>query len=223
MKKYNLIYKIIVGITLFMPISIFLIYSAAADNVYYNYEIYGVEIADLSTFKIDDEYFIYTIDNKANYSGYVRYDTDLGTYGILINDKDIIKIDKSYYSVVKNILSDVKDKEVSAKKSWAIPFTVMVSLGAIGIVVLVIQGKMGWAKKYPRVAVLISLGVGTGILYIIDSVVGSILNVFLISLVSWCLYLLEYMFVSGKITANKREKSSSDLSRALADALKDYR
>lgn len=216
-KKGLLIYKIISGLTLILPISVFLILQATIFSIVPDYIIYGAEISDLNVFNIDKEYFIYSTIKTPNYNGYVSYNAELDEYGILVNEKDIIKIKNTF---INYKLQDIKKIESDNKKSWAIPTAFFISIGAALIVVAVIKGKMGWSKKYPRIAVMIALFTGTVILFIINSIVSNILNVFLIGTVSWGIYLIEYMFVNNKLSEREKEKKTSDLANALKEALK---
>ena len=56
---------------------------------------------------------------------------------------------------------------------------------------------MQWFKKRRRLGVFISLGVGTLVLYLINMVVDNLFMVFLIALVSWGVYCIEYLAMNG--------------------------
>ena len=79
---------------------------------------------------------------------------------------------------------------------------------------------MGFLKKYRRLSVLLSLLIGTLILYGIDLIVSNMLNVFLVALASWTVYCIEYLVAMGfdkekrleekeKLLKEKREQLSS--------------
>lgn len=216
-KKGLVIYKILSIATLVLPVSVFLILQATIFSIAPDYTIYNAEINDLNVYNLKDEYFIYSTTKTPNFSGYVSYNVELDSYGIVVNEKDIIKVGKTF---INYKLEDIKKIETNNKKSWTVPLATFISIGALLIVLLVVKGKMGWAKKYPRVAVMISLTTGTTILFIINTIVVNILNVFLVATVSWGIYLLEYMFVNNKLTERERQKKSSDLTEALKEALK---
>lgn len=215
-KKANLIYKIITAITLILPTSLYLFLSATIFNIIPDYIVYDTPIEDMVI--VND--FIYTTDTTVSYDGVVVYNADLDTYGINVTSDDIIKIGHNYYSLQDNALTDIKKFEVQKQVSYKIPITVFISALGVGIVLMVVNRKMEWYKKYPRTSVLISLLVGTIVLYIMNMVVANILNVFLVATVSWAIYCIEYNVKQGKLNSATAEKESNDLIDTLRKALK---
>ena len=64
---------------------------------------------------------------------------------------------------------------------------------SVAIVALVVAGKMKWLKHRIRLSVFLSLGIGTLVLYGISTIVSNMFNVFLIALISWSVYCIEYL------------------------------
>lgn len=224
-KKGNLIYKIIVSITLFIPIPMYLFLSATLFGITPNYTI-NAKIDTISVFHVGDEYFITTSDKTATIDGLIAYNEVYDVYGIYIDSDDIIKIEKNYYSYVHNKnndtyeLVDIKKFEVQKQTSYKIPLSFFISLGGVLIAVLIIQGKMQWHKKYKRLATLISLLSFTVIMLVINTIVSNLLNIFLVATTSWAIYCIEYLVVKGKIDKKKAEKQESDLLGTLRGLLK---
>lgn len=226
-KKASLIYKLITTITLFVPLPLYLFLSATLFNITPDYTIHA-KIDTISVYQVEDEYFITSNDKMAIFDGLVTYNEDYDTFGIYITSDNIVKIDGKYYSYVENsaedktmVLKDIKVFKIQEKQSLNIPIITIVSGISVFIVYLIIQGKMGWAKKYPRTAVLSALTTGTLILFIIDFIIGGMLNVFLVATVSWALYCLEFTVKENLLDKKDATKIESDLLRTLKDALKD--
>ena len=143
-----------------------------------------------------------------------------GKYGIIITEEDIIKIDKNYYSYVVNEekvreLVDIKKFEIQKQQSYKLPISFFISLFAVLIVLGIIQGKMQWHKKHPRVAVLVALLTGTVILFILNSIIGGILGVFATATASWAVYCLEYLFYQNTLDEKDKANKESEILRAL--------
>jgi len=75
-------------------------------------------------------------------------------------------------------------------------------------------------KKYPRVSALVALVTVTVLLFIINTVISNILNVFLIATVSWALYCIEYAVRNNMISGATADKQENDLISTLKEALK---
>lgn len=221
--KSKVIYKLISTLTLILPLPIYLILSATIFNIKADYVIQNVEIADLSVFTKDDEYFITSNNKDAIYYGTMSYDNDLDSYVLVIEDGDIIKVGKGYYSysIEKAELIDVRKFEIEKQQSYKIPLSVFISLGAVLIVILVIQKKMDVYKKYPRTATFVALLTGTIVLFIMNTIVSSILNVFLIATTSWGAYCLEYIVYSSSVKTKTDAKKENDIIGALKKALEE--
>lgn len=221
--KSKVIYKLISTLTLVLPLPIYLILSATIFNIKPDYTIQNVEIANLSVFSKDDEYFIVSDNKDAIFYGTMAYDVDLDTYVLVIEEDDIIKVGRDFYSydLEKGELIDIKKFELEKQQSYKIPLSVIISLGAVLIVVLVIQKKMDVYKKYPRTATFVALLTGTIVLYIMNTIVGNILNVFMIATTSWGAYCLEYMIYTGTAKSKTDAKKENDIIGALKKALEE--
>jgi len=219
--KKNL-YKIITTITLFVPLPVYLFLSATLFNITPDYIVKNVEINEINIIATDDESynFLYTDDTSVVYNGSIVYYN--GKYGIYIDNDDIIKLDDGYYSYdfTNQVLKDIKEFEVQKQMSYKIPTTFFISVFGVGIVFLITQKKMLWYQKYPRLSVLITLLTVTIFLYVLNTIIGNILNVFLIATVSWALYYLEYLVNQNKIKDSQAKKIESDLINNLKEALK---
>ena len=199
MLKNKLVQKIIYGLTLALPISLYLFISLALNGVDVNYHIkyekktYTVYNLDNGNLFIKDDF-----GNIDWVDATLTWDTSSSVYGLEIKENEIIRINKDYHIVkldketnklaVREMTKD--DKVKTESNSWGLVF--IVSIITTGIVVLVIIGKMQMAKKYPVIATLVSLIVGTSILGFINAIVGSMLNVFMIFTGAWAGFTAEY-------------------------------
>ena len=213
-KKSNLIYRILTIITLGAPLPIYLFLSATLFNINPDYEISNITSESVLTEVVDEYTFIYTNDTTAILNGaVVQYE---GEYGFYMDEDDILKLDNGYFN---NKLEDIKTLEVNKQLGYKLPLTFFISLFGVGIVALIVSGKLEWHKKYPRTAVLISLVTGTVILFILNTFISSILGVFVVATASWAIYCIEYMVHNNQITQTKADKTESDVLAALKEAL----
>lgn len=221
-KTKKLIYKIVTAITLFAPLPLYLFLMATLFNIDPDYIIY-TEIENVEVLEIvedEEQTFFITTINNAKMDGVVEFKYD--KYGIVITEEDIIKIDKNYYSYIENKekenvreLVDIKKFEVQKQQSYKLPISFFISLFAVLIVVLIIQGKMQWHKKHPRLAVLVALLTGTVILFILNSIIGSMLGVFAVATASWAVYCLEYLVYQNSLDEKDKANKESEILRAL--------
>ena len=228
--KSNLLYKIITIITLAVPLPLYLFLSATLFNITPDYTINHAKITELAIVSeiVDAEEYTYIITTnvEATFSGLVVFIPSEGTYGIMVDSKDIIKVNRNYYSAIKNEetnlyeMIDVKKFAIEQSQRAKFPVAFFVSVLGLLIVFAVVQGKMKWYKQYPRVSAFVGLLTGSVVLFLIDSVVGSLLNVFLIATVSWGVYCLEYLVAQGKVKELNAAKTENDLTMALKNALK---
>jgi len=220
-KKANLIYKIITMITLIAPLPVYMFLSATLFNIIPDYTINNVDASEVIVVELDEYTFIYTDSAEAIYDGVVVQNE--GNYGFYVDEEDIIKIDKEFYSynIEENALIDVEKFEMQKQTSYKIPITVFITAIGVGIVFLIVQRKMEWYKKYPRISVLIALALGTAILYVLNTIIGNILNVFLIATIEWAVYLLEYMTKNNLISGTVAKKEENDILSQLNKALKE--
>lgn len=227
-KKGNVIYKVITAITLFVPLPVYLFLMATLFNIKPDYIIYttidNVEVIEYieneNTDKEEHLYFLTTKDN-ATMDGVVEFRD--GRYGIFIEEEDIIKIDKNYYSYIlkDNVrqLVDIKKFELKKQQSYKIPISFLISVFGVLVVVLIINGKMQWRKEHPRLAALITMLTVTVVLYIINVIISNILGVFIVATTSWAVYCLEYLVYKGTIEDREKEQKESEIIRALKGLL----
>lgn len=222
--KSKLIYKLITGATLFVPLPLYLFLMATLFNIVPDYVVY-TEIENVQVLEyVENEETIYflTTTNNASLNGLVEfYDNK---WGIYIDSKDIIKIDKNYYSYVEidNVreLKDIKKFEIQKEQSYKIPISFFISAFGILIVVLIVQNKMQWHKRFPRLAALLALLTGTITLFILNTIIGNILGVFLVATASWAVYCLEYMVHQQTLDEKEKAKQESDLLNTLKGLIK---
>jgi len=213
MKKNKLIYKIITIITLAVPLPLYLFLSATLFNIDADVTFKNVDSEDL----IVNETYIYTNNEDALYEGVFAFEDD--EYVFYYDNEDIIKVDDGFFSVREGELVDIKALEVQKELGYKLPMAFFISLTGVGIVFLVVSGKMQWYKKYPRISTLVALLTGTVVLLIIDTIVSNLLGVFMIASISWALYCLEYWVNNNFITEEEGKKAESDLVSSLKKAL----
>jgi len=217
--KKKLFYKLATTITLMLPISLFLIISAITGQTY-DAELF-VEESAVINFEVYNEGYIVNSE-QASYNGYiVPYNEE---YGVYIEEDDIVKVGNEYFTPYFNEdtqvyeLTNFDDIPVEPQKNsrW---FVSIASIVALGIVGLIIGGKMDLLKKRPRLSALITLGVLTAILFGLNTIISDMLNVFIIATASWFGYCLEYAVHKGIITSDKADKSQSELLKGLKGLL----
>lgn len=223
--KGSSLYKIITTLTLALPLPIYMFLSATLFSIKPDYRIDNALLSDLSIVVEQDNMYITSNNLSVMYEGLVVYITGQDKYGLVVDNDDIIKIDDGYYSCILNEqgvfeLKDIKEFTIQKTQQYNLPIAFFISVLAVLIVFLIVQGKMKWHKKYPRVAVMVALVTGTVVLYLIDTIVGSMLNVFMVATVSWGGYLVEYLVAQGKMNDLTANKVEADLTTALKNALK---
>lgn len=222
--------KLLYGITLGLPMTLYLIFAMALNGVKVDYHI---------RYK-DKTYQEYTLDNGNIFirdsfgnieyvEGKITYNAYFDDYGIEIKNNEIIRINKDYYVIKldektnlnKLALMEKEDKAIKESGGWGL--VVIVSLMTLGIIGLVISGKMKWKDKEPMLAVLLALVVGTIVLGFINLIVNSMFTTFLIATGSWGLFTAEYYYNKNKDKAFKNEiKGLNDLVR-LEQELEDLK
>lgn len=206
-------YKIIVGLIFLLPISSFLIYSAITGQTYVA-EIHTQNNAIVEVLQYDDNYIVFS--DGASYDGYlVPYNE---SYALYITEDDIVKVGREYFIVYQGVwtnFDDVPPPETTTLK-WVISTTTIIGLL---IVMLIIGGKMDVLKSHPRTSVMVSLILGTLILWGISSIVNDLLNVFLVATGTWFSYLIAYGVHQGKITRDQANELEIKLLHELRGKL----
>ena len=213
MIKRNL-YKIIVSITLLVPLPLYLFLSATLFNITPDVTFKN---ADSDNLIVNDGY-VYTDTENVLYEGvFTQVDDNFVYY---YDEEAVIKVDDGYFGIEEGELKDIKSLVIQKETSYKLPIAFFVSVFGVGIIALVVTKKMQWHKKYPRIAVLLSLSTGTVTLYLIDTIVSNLLMVFLVATLSWGAYLIEYFVHNNIIAEEDGEKKQSDVLQALKEALK---
>lgn len=201
MKK--IIYKVLTIITLVAPISIYLFLSATLFNIRVDHKVEIEKNAEVDVYINSDRVFIYKFDNKITFYGRTQYHPSVRYYGIFLFEGDTIQVNKEIFVVEANeertelVLNEISKFALNQKEGVSLPIAFILSGLGVLIVSLVVGGKMQWFKKRRRLGVFISLGVGTLVLYLINMVVANLFMVFLIALVSWGVYCIEYLAMNG--------------------------
>lgn len=213
-------YKILTIVTLILPMVSFILISTITNQTY-DAEIYLYEESSVIDFNVEDNTF-YVSSENASYSGYiVPYNED---YAVLIEENEIVKIEREYYTPYFDTetqeyqLTNIKDIPPTPQKTnnWVIS---VASLVAIGLVALIIGGKMDVLKKHPRASAFVTLLVITLILWGLNSIISDMLYVFIVATGSWGGYCIEYLVHKGTISKADGDKAQSTLKQALKEAL----
>lgn len=220
-KKQNAIYKLIIALTLILPTSLYVLFTSLLVSIEPDV-ITNAKIDDLSVVYLDDGAFVYDDTQEHYFNGFVVFNEDIGAYGVRVGADIILKAKGGYYSydIESQELKDISKREMNLQKGTKIPLGVMFSIFATLLVALIIGGKMEWQKKKPRLAAFIALLTTTIILYIINSIIGGMLGVFVMATISWGLYSVEYLFAQNIINKKERDDVEQKLVGALKTALK---
>lgn len=194
-------YKLLVLLTFLLPISSYFLYSAFTGTSF-DYIVYG------DTYNVQEYEDGYVIYGDISFNGYaIEYNN---SYAMYFEDGDILKIDSDYFTIYENELQNVNDIPIETNNSSKIAISIA-SIVAIGIVALIIIKKMDLLKTYPRASVMISLIVGTLILWGISTIVNDMLTVYVIATSSWAIYCIEYLVQQGKLSQAEAEKLQSEI------------
>lgn len=220
-KKTKLLFTILQSLTLALPLITYLILSATYFNIDNKYELKAKEYEVVF---YEENAFIYSNELDVEYYGKVVYNEELNTFGFMLELEDIIKIDKHFLifeiKEEKLGLNDVKLLEKREQQGWKIPLAIFIGIGGTILIALIVFKKMDLIKKYKEWAVLLSLALGTGILYLIDLIVSNLLMVFLIATASWFVFMIERGIVKFKNGNNITEEKKSLVLKKLEDALR---
>lgn len=214
--KNKVLYKIISGITIIAPLIVYLFLSATILNVNATHFIRKLDDVEVLVYELEDTLFLYNEDNAFEYRGLIKYLDEVGQYGLEVYENDIVKIDKKYFAISKVDdelkIVDINVWEISKRENTKLPIATLISAFAILIIVLIYAGKMDSLKDRKRLAVWLSLALGTAILYGINLIVSNMLNVFIVALVSWSIYCIEYLvqkgFINDKDAKELRDKAN---------------
>jgi len=219
MTKSNILYKLLVGATFILPTSIYLIISALFFNITPDITFYDLELGDLSVYIVEDD--LYAVKGFTTANGHIIVDNG-ETYALIKSD-EIIKIGWRFYMIdlVDNTPTILERKLVEQETSYRVPIAVFISIFGVAIAGLIISNKMKIYKTRPRLATWITLFTTTITLALINLFVSNMLGVFIMVLISWTIYCIEYLYVQGKISGDNKNKEESYLLGALKKALGD--
>ncbi len=215
--KKKLIYKIISGLTLVLPLSVYLIVMATVFRISHHARIYANHNEVTLVERIGSQYILVD-ENVGDFSARGQWRD--GEILISIAENEIFLFNDGYFTLINAEWADADKAAAKENTTWKLPFTVGVIIFGILIVALVISGKMEFHKKFPRVATLISLGLGTLILTGISLIVNNLADVFLIATLSWAVYMIEHAIYKGVVSGEKVKEIKSVLDNELDDALK---
>lgn len=225
MKKKTIIHRLIYSLTIFIPSLTYIILSATMFSIKADYILTNAENMEIEY--LEREAFLYSSDNSITFNGKISYNEDLGVYGVYIGENEIVKVDKYYMGLRfdeeiedKFELVDIKLFEIEKKESISIPIIVYISLFGGVIIFFIVSGKMRLVRKYPRIATLVSLIVGTSILFVLDLIISNLLGIFIVFTISWFVYVLEHAFINGNISLSDKDKERDKLLDTLNDLIK---
>lgn len=220
--KDKLKYGIVTALLFILPFSSYLLFEALFHSIDYDYIIYG-EIADVTHYVSEDDIFVYSTDKETNYNGFITFNEELNTYGIELQDGEVIKVGNEYYRWNYEVgeLEDVKVELIKEKRSYSIPaFVIFFLIGGL-IAVLIISKKMEWHKKKPYEATILSLWITLGFLFAINFFISNIFKGFLVIAISFTLHYFWHIYSKGQISKKEADKKTSQLEDILKKALGD--
>ena len=224
--------KILTISTLVLPTFVYLIINTLFFSITPDVIFHDVEKDDLRGVLYEvDKYFVYAEKEAYSVSGDdITYDMG-NKLGVVVTKDTIINVGTKYYrydlvkienedGTFKEEMQfvDVKVELIKQKTSYAIPISMMVTIIGALIASLVVFKKMHYAYRYPKFSVLITLCVITGVLGLINLVVGSLFGVFTVFTISWAIYMIECAIIDGKLGEQEANKAQSKLMQELARA-----
>lgn len=216
--------RLLQATTMTIPLLVYIWLSATLFNVKVDVvmEMTGTNIHQEHHYEELGRVFIYTINSDAKYiGGVVEFNSDVRQYGVYLKDGGVIKINKDFYGI--NYNEETKKLEmvefsafkISQKESVSFPVSVFISALTILIVVLVVGGKMKWFMKHKKLGVLISLSLGTVVLYGINLIVSNMFTVFWMSTILWVIVMIEDAVFLGLKKDSDVDSLKDDLVKLL--------
>ena len=201
------LYKLLVFLTFLIPTGAYTIINAIMVKPDYDLFIEVEKSDDVHISKTTDGFKIY-IENGITIDGVLQHDDNLGWtfYG---DENSVIKINKDYYQVKDYQLEKQTIKLLKEKQGKTIPLSLLsVIIGSVIIGLIVYRKATKKDFKHWRINVLVSLLLGTGILFILDLFISGLYNVFLMVSISWIIYMVEYYFKENKIVLEQLKAKS---------------
>lgn len=235
-KRSKIFYRIMTILTLILPIPTYLILNACIFSVEPDYQVVNGDITKGTI----EEVVIPLKEEKEMILTYLHIDkeTEFKTAGsftlkdnkivICFNETTIFQLENGKFNrIIKDEESSLYSFEdytgalFSEQLSTKLPLSIIVGIVAMLIIALIIGGKMDLLKKRPRLSVMVSLSLGTLILLMLETVVASMLGVFMVATATWGAYVLEYV-IYNKDKIFKAQPSESEVIKGLSDMLNKY-
>lgn len=212
--------KIISVLTLTVPLPLYLFISATVFGTVPDVTL-NAKMEDISVVEEDGNYYLTASAETEFKGGYVIFKDGLITTVIEYDDVVKTKDGLTVFTKDKDGLIGLQQMNLIEKElSYKLPMAFIVSAFGVLIVALVIMGKMGIAKQYPRIATLVALWVMALTFVIIDTIVRNLTGVFLVAALSWSVYCIEYMAFNGKMAGDEAKKKTDSLESTLRAMLK---
>ena len=226
--KSKVLYKIITALTLILPVPIYLIAMACIFSVVPDYTINIANTESIVMVTEEESSYLF-IPNTEEYSieGNLNLKTD-GAY-LAYTESTIIKLNNKGFFVISLsndgslVWTNYTNQLFNKQLSYKVPMSILISIVAVVLVATLIFKKMGYAKQHPRTAVALSLASITLILLALETIVSSMLGVFMVSTISWLTYCGEYSWYNRKALTQDKSVKNDELLSSLAKALEGYK
>lgn len=233
-KRNNIIYRVITILTLILPMPIYLIVSACILSITPDYILYEADTREWEVIEDSDYAFKIsmtsiegvTIDGEVSIEDghlYIPFIPEVTIFeirdGTMKSGYYQVSLDEADFTIAtwENHTNSLFQKQLSYK----LPIGIIFGILAMVIVALVVTKKMNILKKRPRLSVMLSLGMGTLVLLILELIVSSMLGVFITATAMWAAYCIEYMVYNRKTLFKSKEKKESEVISKLSEALKE--
>lgn len=192
------LYKLLVFLTFLIPTGAYTLINAIMVKPDYDLYVEVENPENVRVIKHMEGFKIYVIDGIA-IDGVLHQDDNYG-WAFTGDENSVIKINKDYYQYVDNKLEKQTIKLLKEKQGKTIPLSLLaIIIGGVIIGLIVYRKATKNNNKHWRVSVLVSLLVGTGLLFVLDLFISNIFYVFLTATISWVVYMVEHYFHNNKI------------------------
>ena len=225
--KKKILFRTLSYSVLVLPMFIFLILSATIFNVKVKHFLVVNDESLVDVYEVEDgELFVTTSEKEVLFVGVISYREDYDSFGFYIGEGDVVKVNNKYFAGFveesgEMVLQKFSPYKLNKKENgWKIPTTLIFSVVGLVFVGLIFSGKLKFSRRYMKASILISLGIGVGVSALINALVNQIYLVFLISFISFALYLIvEKIYYLTEKEEGKMKKKSETL-KYLDDILK---
>lgn len=247
--KNKILFRILQGMTLALPISITLVVSAIWSKPTPDLVILFETTTPLKKVEDVNKYFTMTENDKhldiVNHY-YPNDDYDYNAFNVNYLNIDFTPYDKvaTTDGIVKfasikagsyiRMITDDFDKVIELDKGEIkavgniniqtgnkLSLSFIISIIATAIVVLVISKKMQFHKTHPKSATFIALLSATIFLGVINAIIGSIVTVFIVATISWGAFCLEDAYYKSMKQSYDGQQTQSALLNDLEKILND--